>query len=86
MKKALKPITPSGKTPQTDAEALTDIVAWSGGGDRPQWQRQALKMLVQNSELTPAHLDELYQLSINAGVAPRRLLKGMCAQPSPPLR
>lgn len=47
-------------TIQTEADALRDIVAWSS--DRPVWQRDALRRLVTNAELTEADIDELAAL------------------------
>jgi hypothetical protein len=50
--------------PQTDAEALRDIVLWSA--DRPPWQRQALRQLAQQDQLSADQIDALYQLSVDA--------------------
>jgi hypothetical protein len=43
------------KPPQTDAEALRDIVLWSA--DRPAWQRQALRQLAQQDQLSTDQVD-----------------------------
>lgn len=67
MKKPKKPAAAAKSPPKTDAEAMSDIVAWSK--DRPAWQQQALKVLAQNLVLTPQQLDVLYQLA-NDGTAP----------------
>lgn len=53
--------------PATDAEALADIVDWSA--DRCAWQRQALRLLVQQGELNREQIDELYRLSLSGKAA-----------------
>ena len=44
----------------TEADALKDILAWSS--DRPAWQRDALRRLVQNGSLSDADIEELTAL------------------------
>jgi len=55
------------KPPQTDAEALRDIVLWSA--DRPAWQRQALRQLAQQDQLSKDQVDALSELSVDAKAA-----------------
>lgn len=45
---------------KTEADALHDIVEWSR--ERPLWQRDALRRLVAQGELTPENIDELTAL------------------------
>ena len=59
-----KATSASSQPPQTDAEALRDIVLWSA--DRPPWQRQALRQLAQQDQLSADQIDALYQLSVEA--------------------
>lgn len=73
MKKPKKAAAPA-KPPETDAEALIDIVAWSAA--RPSWQRQALRLLAQSDQLTTDQLDELYQLVLSGGEPPAPLVEG----------
>ena len=44
-------------TPRTEAEAMRDILGWSKA--RPAWQRDALRRLVTQGELTDTNIDEL---------------------------
>ncbi len=55
------------QAPSTDVEALLDIATWSES--RPAWQRQALRYLVRQDELTPDQIEELFVLSRDLGVA-----------------
>ncbi len=55
------------KPPSTDAEALLDIVTWSA--DRPEWQRQALRYLINHDQLTQQQVNELYKQSVDAAAA-----------------
>lgn len=66
MKRATK-TSKKPSPPQTDAEALVDIVAWSA--DRCGWQRDALRLLAASDQLTGDQLDGLYALAIAAGAA-----------------
>ena len=50
----------------TEADALRDILAWSSS--RPVWQRDALRRLVQNGELTDEDIDELTELCKDAAL------------------
>lgn len=52
----------------TARAALNDILSWSQ--DRPEWQRDALRRLVVQGELTAADIDDLYAICIGkaAGV------------------
>lgn len=68
MTKAKKSSTQTKAPPRTDAEALSEIVVWSA--DRPAWQRQALRLLVQHASLKAEHLEELYALSKTGSDAP----------------
>lgn len=67
MKEPTKPKATTKAAMQTDSEALSDIVAWSS--DRPAWQRQALRLLVQHPVLPAEQLEALYQLAFDAGNA-----------------
>lgn len=67
------------KAPQTDAEALLDIVEWSAG--RPAWQRQALRLLEQQDELTAKDLDDLYSLAVAGGSASQPLTEADVRSP-----
>lgn len=69
MKKPKKSAAPLKAPPKTDAEALSDIIEWSKVKNRPAWQRQALKMLVQNPVLTADQLTSLYQLAVDGNTA-----------------
>jgi energy-coupling factor transporter ATP-binding protein EcfA2 len=53
--------------PQSDAEALVDIVTWSA--DRPGWQRDTLRLLVASDQPSSEHVDALYGLALAAGTA-----------------
>ncbi len=75
MNKPRKLITSAAKTPQNDAEALNTIVSWSEEKDRPQWQREALRKLIDNVELAPDDVDELYTLAIDGTTAPKPITK-----------
>lgn len=55
------------QAPSTDVEALLDIATWSES--RPARQRQALRYLVRQDELTPDQIEELFVLSRDLGVA-----------------
>lgn len=63
MKRPTKKAVTPDKPPETDADALVDIVKWSGS--RPSWQRQALRLLSQSDGLAPEQLDALYQLVVS---------------------
>lgn len=66
MKKPKK-VAATDKAPETDADALLDIVAWSAA--RPAWQQQALRHLAQSDQLSTVQLDELYKLVLDGGAA-----------------
>lgn len=58
----------------TEADALRDILAWSN--DRPIWQRDALRRLLVQGELTADDIDELAALCKDNSLANEPLAEG----------
>lgn len=58
----------------TEADALRDVLAWSA--DRPTWQRDALRRLVTQGELTEGDLAELTALCKDKTLASQPLAEG----------
>ena len=50
--------------PITEATAFAELVRWSA--DRPVWQRDALRRLIQNGALTDADVEELATICLDA--------------------
>ncbi|MDX2035352.1 MAG: AAA family ATPase [Isosphaeraceae bacterium] len=50
----------SSNRPKDTLDVLEEIVEWSG--NRPEWQRDALRRIVEQECLAPADIDELYRL------------------------
>jgi energy-coupling factor transporter ATP-binding protein EcfA2 len=53
--------------PITEAAAFAELVRWSA--DRPAWQRDALRRLIQNGALTDADIEELVAICLDANTA-----------------
>lgn len=61
-------------TVKTEADALRDILEWSG--DRPVWQRDALRRLVQQGELGEDDVDSLTALCKDGALENEALAEG----------
>lgn len=64
----------TGKTINTEADALRDILDWSA--DRPLWQRDALRRLVLQGDLSDGDIDELTALCKDHALANAPLAAG----------
>lgn len=59
---------------KTEADALREILAWSS--DRPIWQRDALRRLVSQGELSDGDIEELSALCKDSSLANEPLAEG----------
>lgn len=60
-------LSPENIKIETDAQALTHIVSWSA--DKPEWQRQAAKLLLRSNELGNIEINELYAQALSGATA-----------------
>ncbi len=67
-------MTGQTSTIQTEADALRDILSWSQ--DRPAWQRDALRRLVLEGELSSTDFDELTALCKDSSLPGEPLVEG----------
>ena len=65
---------------KNEADALQDILKWSS--DRPTWQREALRRLVTNGELTENDIVELTALCKDSTSANQPLTAAHISAPS----
>jgi energy-coupling factor transporter ATP-binding protein EcfA2 len=57
-------VTSPNEDIMTEKAAFADLVAWAK--DRPRWQQDALRRLVQNDELTDSDFEELAELCLDS--------------------
>lgn len=55
--------TPPDEDIMTEKAAFADLVAWAK--DRPRWQQDAIRRLVQNDELTESDFEELAEICLD---------------------
>lgn len=60
-------ISPVNIKIETDAQALAHIVSWSA--DKPEWQRQAARLLLRSNELGNDATNELYAQALSGAIA-----------------